>query len=474
MNNFKILNKPTTIFIVILFMHLNLFAENKAETNIGSTQDTNISKSDINSDEHDNIIYYWELNDNIEPGSSRIAKKAIKEAEELDAKYILLEINTFGGSLQDADKIRTLLLECEIPTISYVNINAASAGALISIACDSIFMNPAASIGAASVVNEKGELMPDKYQSYMRAIMRSTAQANNRNSEIAEAMVDESIYVENISDSGKVLTFTAEEALEHDFCDKIFENKADIYKYLGEYKVVKQEINASDKIIHFLINPFVSSILIMLIVGGIYFELQAPGIGFALGVAIVASLLYFAPLYIEGLAANWEIIVFIIGICLLLVEIFIIPGFGIAGVLGILAICTSLALALINNWGFSFEFVEPTEILRAFLIVLLSIMAAIVLSYVLCMRLFGKKVFGVSLALDTEQRSDAGYISVDVETLSKYVGTKAITASILRPSGKIIIDNELFDATAEIGFIEKDIEVIIRRFENAQFFVRKT
>ena len=385
-------------------------------------------------------------------------------------------MNTFGGTLKEANEIRTMLLECPTPTMVYININAASAGALISIACDSIYMNPAATIGAATVVDAQGEVQADKYQSYMRAMMRATAEATGRDPHIAEAMVDERISIKGISDSGKVLTFTASEALQHHYCQGIYPDAETALQSLGldQSRQVKQELKATDKIIHFLVNPFVSGILIMMIIGGIYFELQTPGIGFALGVAVLGCLLYFAPHYLEGLASHWEILIFLVGLVLIVLEIFVIPGFGVAGISGIFLVCAGLTLALVDNWGLNFSLVNPLKLLEAAAVVVVSTVLTLIIGYKLSLRLFGRRVRGYALALDSEQKKEDGFVSVaGLSDYQSLVGREAIAESVLRPAGKINIDGELYDATSESGFIEKGSKVKTQRFENAQFFVRK-
>ncbi|HML85209.1 MAG TPA: nodulation protein NfeD, partial [Bacteroidales bacterium] len=204
----------------------------------------------------------------------------------------------------------------------YIDNNAASAGALISIACDSIYMRSGANMGAATVVDQTGKAMPDKYQSYMRSMMRSTAEVKGRDPKIAEAMVDPRISVPGLIDSTMVLTFTPTEAIKWGYCQGSAENIPELLAKVGidKYTIIKQEITPLDKFINFLINPLVSGVLIMIIVAGIYFELQTPGIGFPSFAAIAAAVLYFAPLYLEGLAANWEILLFIIGLILLLLS----------------------------------------------------------------------------------------------------------------------------------------------------------
>lgn len=427
-------------------------------------------------------VYRFSINKEIGPAASRITRKAMDEARKTGASHILLELNTFGGTLKEADEIRTMLLESPIPTMVYIDFNAASAGALISLACDSIYMNPAATIGAATVVDANGNVQPDKYQSYMRAMMRATAQANGRDPEIAQAMVDPKVVASKLSgnqtmdDSTRVLTLTAQEALDNGYCEGIYSSARETLQALGLDQVPQttQKLSAIDYIIHFLVHPIVSGILIMMIVGGIYFELQSPGIGFPLAIAILGCILYFAPLYLEGLASHWEILLFVIGIILLVLEIFVIPGFGIAGISGITLICGGLTLALIDNWGLDFGMVNPTRMLEALALVIVSTLLAMVLGYRISKRLFGKRFFGYSLALETEQKREDGYVSV--ASLDKYqalIGSEAETVSVMRPSGKIRIGENLYDATSESGFIDKNQRVIVRKFENAQFFVRK-
>ena len=419
-------------------------------------------------------IFYFKIDDNISRPSQRKLNKAIEQATAQDADILFMELNTFGGELDAADKMRMALLECPIPTIVFINKNAASAGALISIACDSIYMAPGSSIGAASVVDQTGQILPDKYQSYMRSLMRSTAEMNGRDPDIAQAMVDPDVYIPGVSDSGKVLTFTTSEAIENGFCnaeakdmDEVLK-KADIQSYNIEY----QEDTWIDKIISFLINPIVSGILIMFIIGGIYFEMQAPGIGFALLVSVVAALLYFAPHYLEGLAAHWEILLFIIGLGLLLLEIFVVPGFGVTGISGIILMAASLILTMIFNIGFDFSFSAPELFIKYMFLVIAACFAGFLLSLWLGKKLIDADTRYGSLALKTKMDTDKGFVAQDMH-LTQYVGKQGIASTLLRPVGKIEIDGEYLDATSEVGFIDKGEPIEVTRFENAQLFVKK-
>lgn len=418
-------------------------------------------------------VYHFTIDEEIAKPALQKTELALDYAEKNQFDYIMLEINTFGGELTSADKIRTRLLDTHIPTIAFINNNAASAGALISIACDSIYMVSGASIGAASVVNQNGEIMPDKYQSYMRSLMRATAEKNGRNPFIAEAMVDPDTYVENVSDTGKVLTFTTKEAIRHHFCEGEANSPDEVLHLMDiqNYTIEDQQLSWLEKLIGFLINPIVSSLLIMVIVGGIYMELQSPGIGLPIIFAIVAALLYFAPHYLQGLAEHWEILLFLIGLGLLMVEIFAIPGFGLFGISGIVLMVGSLVLSLVFNIGFDFQYTPKGSILNNFLLVLTSLIIGFFLSLWLSKKLFTTTTRYGSLALNTTLDDKEGFVSADAIALQKLVGKEGITHTFMRPAGKVEIENELYDAVSETGVIEKNIPVKVIRFENAQLVV---
>lgn len=419
-------------------------------------------------------VYFFEIDDVISKPAKKKTDMAIKDAEEIKADIILLRLNTFGGELDAADQIRTLLMKSKIPVYVFIDVNAASAGALISIACDSIYMAPGASIGAASVVNETGEIMPDKYQSYMRSLMRSTAEKNGRDPDIAQAMVDPDVYIENIIDSGKVLTFTTSEAIQNGFCEAQVNTKEGALEAAGitGYTIVEQKLSWIDKMIMFLIKPAISGLLIMLIVGGIYFELQSPGIGFPLIIAIAAALLFFAPHYLGGLAQHWEILIFIVGLILLVVEIFVIPGFGIFGILGIILIVASLVLAMIFNINFDFSLTSSITIFQKIAIVLASLTVGFGISIWLGKKLILADTRYGTIALKTEMTKETGYLSQG-EGLFHLIGKQGVTTTLLRPSGKIEIENVSYDAICEFGHIEKDTKIEVVKFENSQLTVKK-
>lgn len=420
-------------------------------------------------------IYKFDIKEEIAPPVWHVTKNSLQEAKDTAADLILIHMNTYGGMVETADSIRTAILQSPIPVWVFIDNNAASAGALISIACDSIYMRSGANIGAATVVNQTGEAVPDKYQSYMRSMMRSTAETNGRDPKIAEGMVDPRIKIPGVSDSGRVITFTTSEAIKNGFCEGTAESIPELLENAGidNYEILKFEMSTTDRIIRFLISPIVSGVLIMVIIGGIYFELQSPGIGFPIGASIIAALLYFAPLYIEGLAANWEIILFIIGVILVAVEIFAIPGFGVAGISGITLIVAGLALSMIDNIGFEMGSFPIGELISALFIVVIASFLSLLGSILLSKQLFSteSRFFG-GLALATTQEKSDGYTSA-VGTYSSMIGQEGVSKTVLRPSGKILIEDETYDATAESGYIEKGEAVKVTRYMNTQLFVRK-
>ncbi len=418
------------------------------------------------------VVYAFDMKEEIGPAAWRLTEKAFAHAQARKASVVIIKMNTYGGMVDFADSIRTKVLNSKIKTIVFIDNNAASAGALISIACDRIYMAKGSSIGAASVVNPKGEVMPEKYQSYMRGLMRATAAAKGRNPKIAEAFVDPDVELPDLKSKGKVLTLTSTEAINAGYCVAEVAGIEEILRKEGisNYQLVNHRVTTLDKILGFLISPAVSGLLILLIIGGIYFEMQSPGIGFALLVSVVAALLYFAPLYLEGLAQHWEIGLFFVGLILLLLEVFVIPGFGVAGILGIICIIAGLALSLVlNNW-FDFTVTGTEKLTGALLLVFGAMVLAIVASVFLGKSIMRSPVFQ-RLVLQDEQRSQMGYVSGKQQ--GQLVNKTGIAQTDMRPSGKVEIEGKWYDAVALDGFIEKGNGVLVEKQENYNVFVRR-
>ena len=418
-------------------------------------------------------VFTFKIDQDIDPVMNRRVKLAMAQAEALKADLILIEMDTYGGAVTDADEIRTRILESKIPVYVFINKDAASAGALISIACDSIYMAPGSSIGAATVVNgADGTAAPDKYQSYMRSMMRSTAEATGRNPQIAEAMVDEKLVVAGISDATSVITFSVAEAIQNGFCEGEYTSRKGILaaQNLQSAQVIAYEEKTVDSIISFFLSPAVSGILIILIIGGIYFELQTPGVGFPLAIALSAAALYFIPYYLNGLAENWEILAFVIGIILLAVEFFILPGFGVFGVAGIVLTLGGLVLGMLPNQAFDFELVPSSQLFGALLTVILSALAAVGMVFWLTPKVNEWGAFK-HLTLASTQESSQGYTSrIYAESL---LGKTGKVHSRLRPSGKVELDGEIYDAYSRGEFLEQGEAIEVISTEGTSLRVKK-
>jgi membrane-bound serine protease (ClpP class) len=417
-------------------------------------------------------VMVMEIKTEIDPRITRYVELALVHAEKTGADIIIVEMDTYGGVLTDAKEIVDKLMDVKKPLWVFINSDAASAGALISIACDSIYMSPGASIGAATVVDGSGEKAPDKYQSYMRSIMRSTAEENGRDPRIAEGMVDESFAIDSIKLQGQVITFSTSEALKNGYCEAKVESIDEILKRNGvtNYALDRFELSSTDKIVAIFLNPFISGILILIIIGGIYFELQTPGVGFPIVAATVALILYLVPYYLNGLAENWEIITLFIGLALIGVEIFVLPGFGVAGISGIALTVGSLILIMVNNDAFNFEFVPANQLLYATTAAFGGLLGGITLLFIAGTRLSQSRRFS-KIALTETQDKQKGYVATFFP--EAMTGKTGKTVTIMRPSGKVEIDGKIYDAFTRGEYIDKGENVIVVGEDTTSLLVRK-
>jgi membrane-bound serine protease (ClpP class) len=403
-------------------------------------------------------VFVLEIRNEIDPRMSRYVDLALEEATAMKADLVLIDMDTYGGTLDDADKIRTKILKFPKPIHVFINNNAASAGALISISADSIYMAPGGNIGAATVVFGDGQPAPDKYQSFMRSKMRSTAEEKGRNPEKAAGMVGQPIGKDSFS-VGNVISYTTAEAIENGFCEgkvnsleQILESKLQI----KNYQITRFELSQTEQIINIFLNPYLQSILLLVLLGGLYFELQTPGVGFPLLASIIAATLYFLPNYLNGLAEYWEILLFIAGIILIMLEILVIPGFGIAGISGIIFFSAGLVLVLLNNNALDFTFVPAHSIVNSFLILLVALSGAVIVIFAGGAKFIESKAFKrISLqeTMDTKEGWTSNFNQKDL------INKQGIVWSVLRPSGKVLIDDIIYDATSRGEYIEKGKEI---------------
>ncbi|MEM6735315.1 MAG: NfeD family protein [Bacteroidota bacterium] len=413
-----------------------------------------------------------EIRSDIDPRMSRYVDLALENAREIEADLVIVDMDTYGGIVTDAKDIVENIMTFDKPVWVFINNDAASAGALISIACDSIYMAPAANIGAATVVTADGAAAPDKYQSYMRSTMRSIAEEKGRDPKIAEAMVDQTIEIDSVTKEGQVITFSTTEAIKFGFCEAKVNSIEEVLERnnIEDYEITTYQLSSTENIIAIFLNPFVSGILILVIVGGIWFELQTPGVGFPIAAAILAAILYFVPYYMNGLAENWEIIAFFLGVILIAVEVFVIPGFGVAGILGITLTIGSLILVMVNNDNFDFSFVPFSAILTAVIVVVTAMAGSVVLFIVAGASFATTKAFSRLTLTDTMPKDD-GYTSTYYS--DELIGKEGIAQTILRPSGKIMIEDELYDAYTRGDYLNKGDKVIVTSAEGTSLKVKR-
>lgn len=395
-------------------------------------------------------------------------KKAIKKASDEGASLIILELDTPGGLLSSALAIKNYIIESDIPIVAYINKNALSAGALISLSCEAIYMSDGSIIGAATPVYMKGneiEKAGEKEISAMRAAMRSSAERSKKNVRIAEAMVDETIVLSKKNDGidlddKTLLTLSVEEALKINIADGKANSITDIIKLrnLSENSTIKNvEEEKYDYILRFLINPVVLSTLISIGIIGVYIELKTPGFGIGGVISIIAfSIFFFAQVFV-GDSSFLAPAIFFLGVVLLAIEIFVIPGFGITGILGILGIAVGIFMSFgINN------------IAQATLVVFVSLVSDIILIIILARFILKSKGFKNKIALETDT---AGYhSSVSYDDL---LGLEGITDTFFRPSGNIIIDGKKYDAITEGEFINKGTKIKVILVEGNKIVIKE-
>lgn len=416
-------------------------------------------------------VFVVPIESEIDNRAARHFSLAQRQATEAGADILVVKLNTFGGALDAADSIRTALLRCPLPTVAFVDVNAASAGALIALACDSVYMAPAASMGSATVVNGAGEPMPEKYQSYMSTIMRATAEHHGRRAEGDSSVWrrDPAIAASMVNPEESV-SLTARQALACGYADGI---APDLNAVLADLQRSGEEVqyyqsSLTDDILGFLSNAAVRAVLIMLIIGGLYMEMHTPGLGFAGAVASVAAILYFLPGLIIGTMPAWVVLCLIAGVVLIALEIFVVPGFGVTGIAGIIAVAVALTGVMTTSDAVT-GIDDLGAILRSVGIVAIgAVAAAALVLYLTSSR--GPKVFRRHTELMTELTVDKGFIGVDLSP-RQYIGAVATTLTEMRPAGKIQIGDQTFDAVSTGEFIGRRRKVQVVRYENAQLYV---
>lgn len=406
----------------------------------------------------------------VDNGMFRYIERGIRRAEAEEGAGLIIHMDTFGGLVDAADEIRKALLSTEVPTLTFIDKNAASAGALISFATNKIIMSGGSSIGAATVVDGGGTQASEKMQSYMRGLMRSTAEDTGRNPRIAEAMVDERIVIEGITEEGNLVTLSTTEAIELEMADGRADTVEEAIEVAGwpEREVVYIQETFNESVLRFLASPVLSSILMLMMLGGLYFELQSPGVGFPGAMSAMGAMLFFAPLYIMGFAEPWEIILFFCGVVLIIVEIFVLPGFGIPGIIGITLLFFSLGASLVGNVGLEFPPLEYMN--RAIWTMAITLILGILMIFSLSKYLPQNRMFSRLILVDSTSK-DEGYTSAKSQDL--LTGKEGVTLTPLRPSGIALIDDNRVDVVSQGDFVENGARIKVVNTTSSRVMVRR-
>ena len=416
------------------------------------------------------IVYVAPIQGIIDLGLAPYVQRVLDEAQVAGAAAVVLEINTFGGRVDAAVQIRDALLNSRVPTIAFINKRAISAGALISLAAETIVMSGGGTIGAATPVQAgqpggASQPVAEKTVSYVRKEFRATAESRKRPLLVAEAMVDADVAIPGVIAKGKLLTLTTEEALKLKLADIRADTLEEALQKLGlgGAEIRGASVNWAENIVRFLTHPTVSSLLITIAMVGILIELRTPGFGVpgALGVSSLA--LFFWGHWIVQLAGLEELLLALVGVLLLALELLVIPGFGIAGIAGILAIFAGLVLSMLGPGD------TPQFIMEATVRVIFSVLIALVASLGL-MRLLPKLPFGRRLVLDTELKAGEGFASPP-ETDVQWLGKTGRATSPLHPSGIAEIDGHRLDVISEGELIDAGTLIQVVRVDSNRIVV---
>ena len=427
------------------------------------------------------MVYRIPIEGTIDLGLPPFIQRTLEDAESNNATLVIFDINTFGGRVDAATQIKDAILGADITTVAYINRRAISAGALISLSCEKIFMTGGGLIGAATAVDMSGKKGSEKVISFMREEMASTAERRGRSKDIARGMVDEelnfthlvvdgdSILVNDIEGrkDGKLISLTTDQAIKYGIADGTAETIDALLDSLGygSAQIIESRENWSENIVRFLTNPVVASLLTTFGFLGILFELQSPGWGIPGFVGLTCLILSLSVSYIAQLATMSDMIFILTGLSLMLLEMLVIPGFGIVGLGGIGFMLYGLYLLLLPEVPVGEEVLS--QAMDGFLI---GILGAI-LGIVLLGKLMIRSKFWEQLTSPSSQKKDQGFSNT--QGWEGLEGKSGTADTDLHPSGWVKIDGQRIFVVSEGDFIEKGKEVTILSVDGNRVLVRE-
>ena len=466
-------------------------------------------------------VYIIRIRSEIGNGLRVYIKHGIEAAEEGNSDAIIFDIDTPGGAVNAAKDIIDDIHQTNIPTIAYVNNEAISAGAMISLACDQIVMRGGGTIGDSAPVSLQGQEAGEKIVSYVRGKIEATAERQGRNPDIAKAMVDKKLWlvklkngnivafrsdeyekrreadeIEEVIASGgeseaELLTLTTEGAIKYQLAEAVAES---LEALLDMYLIVEVngtrqamtrekfesmdkdlpfvalknanqnavELTLADRMVIFLTSPIIAGLLLSLGTAGLFIEIRSPGFGVPGLLGLLCLSLFFGGHLLSHVDAEYALLAFVFGVCLLLLEAFVIPGFGIAGILGLGCILFSIFFI------FSQAYETQQAITTLSVSVLLTVGLCIIAAYFL-----PKTRTWNNFVLQAEMVSEQGFHSAPREDFQHYIGQLGIALTTLRPSGTIRIGEDRLDAISIGNFVDPESTVKVVQVEGANVYVEE-
>jgi membrane-bound serine protease (ClpP class) len=411
------------------------------------------------------VVYRIAVTGTVENGLAPYIARALREAEASGAAAAYLDIDTPGGRVDAAERISDAVRRAGIPVYAFVNPRAYSAGALIAISAKEIYMRPGAVIGAATPVDGEGHRASEKMVSAMRAEFRAVAEERGLDPRIAEAMVDEAVEIPGVNQKGRLLTLTSGEARKVGYARAEVADEAALLEAigLGGAQVVSVDPNWAEQVVRFLTNPLVSPLLLSLGLLGLVLEIKSGAFGLG-GLVSVASLgLFFGSSFLLGLAGWEEVLLLGLGLVALAIEAFVLPGFGVAGVLGLTAVAAAMVLAMMGATPTTGDVAQALAILGASLV----ITAAVVYAW---LRHIPNSDRWGGLFLRGGMAQSEGYISAPPR--ADLVGQEGVAVTDLRPAGTAAIAGERVDVVTEGEFVTQGRPVRVLRSEGYRLVVR--
>lgn len=398
-------------------------------------------------------IYVVPIKGEINRATHNYIRDVLEDLADENVSALIFEIDTYGGSVEEAQKIKDLIISTNIPTISFVNNKAISAGVLITIASEKVVMTTSSTIGSAETIPNT-----EKILSFWRSTLRDTAQFRGRNTQIIEGMADKDVVVGGISEKGKLINLTGQEAVEYGIADLLAN---DVNEIISELNLSTTEVDVLEeglqiKLAKYISSPYISTLLLIMGFIGLVIEIMTPGFGIGGTISLLGFGLYFAGNILAG-NSNWmSLLLFVLGLVLLIIEVFV-PGFGLPGVSGITLVLVGTVLAMDNI---------RTGIMSLSIAIIISTIA----SFYLVKMGFKSKLFR-GIILTNKLDEERGYSSG--RNMKHLLDMEGVALSELRPAGFIEIDGEKLDALSEGEFISKNSLVKVVRVEGSKIYVRR-